>query len=248
MQIYNDSIDKDKCTVFSSLDLSAVFDIVDQRRFKNRLGTLGIRGTALKRFTSYLHKISYNVCIRDSLTTEHRYQQHNLMYHSYADDTQIYVHCKNDLNSVHAAILRLHHHHHRVIKLVSSISSTHFFSISLKLLRSSNEQGRARRVHCIMCAVFSVARSHSHVTSPSKYPHFCIFSLLHVNPVRSRFRHLHVVHGLSYPLARLSLRLTVTMCGVVCNLRNHSLHRMILGENSAGFTLRKKQFLDFRLF
>ena len=125
--------------------------------------------------------------------------------------------------------------------------STHCFAISLALLRSSNEQGSARRVHCIMCAVFSVARRHSQVTSPSKYPHFCLCSLLHVNPVRSRFKHLHVVHGPSYPLAMLSLRLTVTLCGVVCNLRSHSLHRMILGENSAGYTLRKKQFLDFNI-
>ena len=37
-----------------------------------------------------------------------------------------------------------------------------------------------------------------------------------MNPVRSRFRHLHVVSGLSYPLARLPLRLTVTLCGVFC--------------------------------
>ena len=29
--------------------------------------------------------------------------------------------------------------------------STHFFVVSLNLLRSSNEQGCARRVHCIMC-------------------------------------------------------------------------------------------------
>ena len=58
------------------------------------------------------------------------------------------------------------HHHYCVIKLVSSI----FFVISLILLRSSNEQGRARRVHCITLAVFYVARQYSHVTSPSKYP------------------------------------------------------------------------------
>ena len=125
--------------------------------------------------------------------------------------------------------------------------STHFFAVSLKLLMSSNEQGRARRVHCIMCAVVYVAILHSHVASPSKYPNFCLCSLLHVNHVRSRFRHIHVVHGLSYPLARLSLRLTVTLCGVVCNLLRHSLHRMILGDTSAGFTLRKKQSLDFSL-
>ena len=45
--------------------------------------------------------------------------------------------------------------------------STHFFAVSLNLLRSSNEQGCARRVHCIMSAVFSVARPHSQVVSPS---------------------------------------------------------------------------------
>ena len=44
-----------------------------------------------------------------------------------------------------------------------------------------------------------------------------------------------------------SLRLTLTLCGVVCNLLSHSLHRMILGENSAGFTPRKKQFREFSL-
>ena len=98
-----------------------------------------------------------------------------------------------------------------------------------------------------MCAVFSVARSHSHVASPSKYPHFCLCSLLHVNPVRSRFRHLHIVHGLPYPLISISLRVIITLCGVVCNILNYSLHRMILGDNSAGFTLRKKQFQDYIL-
>ena len=95
-----------------------------------------------------------------------------------------------------------------------------------------------------MCAAFSVARPHSHVTYPSKYPHFCLCSMLHVNPVRGRFRHLHVAHGLSCPLARLAHMLTVTLCGVVLS---HSLHRMILGDNSAGFTLRRKQLRDFSL-
>ena len=45
--------------------------------------------------------------------------------------------------------------------------SKHFFAVSLNLLRSSNEQGCSRREHCIMCAVFSVARPHSQVVSPS---------------------------------------------------------------------------------
>ena len=39
-----------------------------------------------------------------------------------------------------------------------------------------------------------------------------------MNHVRSRFRYLHVVHGLSNPLAKLSSRLTVGMCGIACSL------------------------------
>ena len=72
---------------------------------------------------------------------------------------------------------------------------------------------RARRVNCISCAVVSWQ---------------------HVNHVRSRFTDLHVDHGLSYPLVRLSLRLTVTLCSVACNPLSYSLHRM----NPAGFTQR----------
>ena len=79
-------------------------------------------------------------------------------------------------------------------------------------------QGHARREHCIMCAVFLLPdRTHTWRLLRST-PHFCLCSLLHVNPVCSRFRHLHVVHRLSYPLAKLSRRLTVILCGVVCNL------------------------------
>ena len=71
--------------------------------------------------------------------------------------------------------------------------STHFLSVSLNLLRSSNEQGCARRVHCTMCAVF--------------------------------------VHGLSNPLAKLSSRLRVDLCGISCSLLSHELHRITLGGN-----------------
>ena len=97
-----------------------------------------------------------------------------------------------------------------------------------------------------MCGIFCWQPAHTRGVS-FEVPPFCLCSLLHVSPVLSRFRHFYVVHGLSYALARLLLMLTITLYGVVCNLLSHSLHRMTLGENSAGFTLRKKQFLDFSL-
>ena len=118
----------------------------------------------------------------------------------------------------------------------------HLFAISLKLLRSSNEQGRAKKgalhhVRGIFYCQTELTRCVTFIVPP-----FCLCSLLHVNPVRRRFRHLLVVHKPSYYLARISLRLTVTLCGVVCNLLSHSLLRMTLEDNSAGFTLHKKQF------
>ena len=114
--------------------------------------------------------------------------------------------------------------------------STHFFAVSLNLLRSSNKQGCARRVHCISCVQCSLL------------PDRTLCSLLHVNPVRSRFRHLHVVHGLSNPLAKLSSMLTVALCGIACSFLSHALHQITLGGKSAGFTLRQKQFFNFSLF
>ena len=93
-----------------------------------------------------------------------------------------------------------------------------------------------------MCAEFSVTRPRSHMAFPSKYPHFGLCSLLHVNPVHSRFRHIHVIHRLSYPLARLSLRFTVTLCGVVGNFLSHSIHYMTLGDNSSGLHYARGSF------
>ena len=58
--------------------------------------------------------------------------------------------------------------------------STQDYAVSLNFERSPKAQGRARRVHCNMCAVFSVVRPHTHVVSPSKYCHFFRCSLLHV--------------------------------------------------------------------
>ena len=64
--------------------------------------------------------------------------------------------------------------------VVFHLSTQDCFAVSLNFERSSKVQGRARKMHCSMCAVFSVARPHSHVVSPSKYCHFFRCSLLHV--------------------------------------------------------------------
>ena len=102
--------------------------------------------------------------------------------------------------------------------------STQDFSVSLKFERSSKVHGRARRVPCSMCAVFSVARSHSY---SSKYS---INKIFHRNIAISSAVHLlrqrHIVHGLSCPLARLSSRLTEVQWCVLSVVLSHSLHLM----------------------
>ena len=97
-----------------------------------------------------------------------------------------------------------------------------------------------------MCVVFSVARPHSQVVSPSLYRHLCLCSLLHVNPVRSRFRHLHVVHALLNHLAKL---LTVALCGIVCSLLSHALHRITLGgsQQTSHYARNSSSTLAFSL-
>ena len=79
---------------------------------------------------------------------------------------------------------------------------------------------------CVRCSLLPDRTHKSYLRRSTAIS--CLCSLLHVNPVRSRFRHLHVVHGLSNPLAKLSSMLTVALCGIACSLLSHALHRIII--------------------
>ena len=134
LKIYNDvisSIDRGKCTVLASIDSSAAFDTVDHSTFVSRLKYLyGVDGEALNWFKSYLnsrrqrvsidnvnsdyHLIKYGVpqgsVLGARLYTLYTYPlsniiaDHGLCYHCYADDTQIYMECENDTNSIQNVI------------------------------------------------------------------------------------------------------------------------------------------------
>ena len=84
-------------------------------------------------FESYLHDRSHRVCINDTLSDQNALKcgvpqgsvlgarlysmyayplsniikKYNLQYHTYADDTQIYMQCKDNVESINEAISKL---------------------------------------------------------------------------------------------------------------------------------------------
>ena len=121
LKITNDILvhkDNKQSTALVSIDLSAAFDLVDHTILLKRLNNyFGVTGLALKWFNSYLSGRSQSVCIENvrsdnkqllqgvpqgSVLGARLYtlyvrpladilQHHSVSYHSYADDTQIYV-------------------------------------------------------------------------------------------------------------------------------------------------------------
>ena len=105
------------CSIIIFLDLSAAFDTIDHSLLIRRLQCIGITGTALDWFTSYLESRTYSVCI-DSYKTKPRIISHGvpqgsvlapilfniylaplldifdrypeIHFHTYADDIQVY--------------------------------------------------------------------------------------------------------------------------------------------------------------
>ena len=128
------SLDAGKCTVLVSIDLSVAFDTINHNILLIMIQYLyGITGTAFKWFQSYIEQRNNQVCVGDSfsqrrsltsgvpqgsvlgdrLFTMYTYHlalilnKHKLEYHSYVDDTQVYLHCDNNLVSLRHAVHQL---------------------------------------------------------------------------------------------------------------------------------------------
>ena len=101
-----------------------------------------------------------------------------------------------------------------------------------------------KRVHRNICTVFSAPSPQAHVMSPLKYHHFFLCSLLQVYPMRSLFRHRHVIQGYhttwlvhhsNCPCQIATYHLTSFIC--------HSLHRTTFIGKYDSFTLVMSPFL-----
>ena len=121
LRVNNDiltALDNGEITALILLDLSAAFDTVDHSILLERLQScIGVGGTALKWCSSYLFGRNQRVCIGDSVSDpvylnysvpqgsvlgpqwfliytyplRNIVSKYNLSYHSYADDTQLYM-------------------------------------------------------------------------------------------------------------------------------------------------------------
>ena len=140
LKISNDILtnkDHNESTGLVCIDLSAAFDLVDHSILLKRLfDYFGKRGTALAWFKSYLTGRSQRVLIDDVRSDKKQLRQgvpqgsvlgarlytlyvrplsdviqrHSVLYHTYADDTQIYVKFnKNCLTSMQMALCQLEH-------------------------------------------------------------------------------------------------------------------------------------------
>ena len=126
-------LDSGNITALIMLDMSSAFDTVDHAILIQRLRYLGIKGTVLDWFISYLCDRSHYVRIGDSTSCKTMtkfgvpqgsvggpllfslymqpisevFRKHCISYHCYADDIQLYLSFKPTVSSLSSAIAKL---------------------------------------------------------------------------------------------------------------------------------------------
>ena len=122
------------------------------------------------------------------------------------------------------------------------------FGIFVELLKViQSGRGCASNGHCnIMLGSFRSLTTLACCVSVEVLPSLTLL-LAACTPMRNLLRHLHVVHGLVCPFAKLSSRLTAQLSDAKFCQCCHSLQRMTFTGKSAGRTELRKHFLFERL-
>ena len=129
------NLNRGHCVILPSLDLSATFNTVDHGIFLQLEHKYGIYGTSYQWFKFYMHNRQLKVCIYSSFSKSYNLkcgvpqgsvlgarmctmyarpvsaiiERHHISYHSYADDTQLYIQCDNNEEAVRCTISHLEH-------------------------------------------------------------------------------------------------------------------------------------------
>ena len=90
------------------------------------------------------------------------------------------------------------------LQIVYCHNFTHFCAVSLKMLKSSREQGVLSSGHCGRCSIFCVSVPQLHEGSPVWYPHLIAFALVRPTSDLSRLSVFDVGQGALLPEGRLS--------------------------------------------
>ena len=90
------------------------------------------------------------------------------------------------------------------LQMVNCHNFTHFCAVSLKMFKSSREQGVLSSGHCGRCSIVCVSVPQLHEGSPVWYPHCIKFALVRPTPNLSRLSVFHVGQGALLLGGRLS--------------------------------------------
>ena len=224
LRVSNDilrSIDNKQCVALTLLDLSAAFDTIDHNILLKILkNNLGIRDTALHWFKSYLMNRTQCVSIDNAQSepldlpygvpqgsvlgpllfcayTTHLgniINRHNLQYHIYADDTQIYIsfkvkdsqnaiqmleHCIAEIRTWMAENkLKLNDDKTEFILISSPHNSTEINHLKIKIGEETVTSSSARNLGVVFDSLFNME---THITSVCQS---CYFHLRNIGTIR----------------------------------------------------------------
>ena len=256
------NLDRGHCVILASLDLSAAFDTVDHGIFLQQLKhTYGISGTFYQWFKSYLHNRQLKVCVNSSFSKPQNLkcgvpqgsvlgarmytmyarpvsaiiEHNNIFYHSCADDTQLYIQCDNNEESVRCAISHLE-------KCISEICEW-MKQNSLKINQDKTEYIIFSSKHISL----TVGRDIIH---PSEYVRVLGVTLdsqmnMHqhiANTCRSTYMHIRKINSIrqyqcknsTASLVNATVLTRLDYCNsVYTGLPQKSMHKLQLAQNSA---------------